>query len=368
MPRKTKIKIRMSWADINSEAKANVKDVLDSGWVSRRKYIPLFEQKIARLHGGKHGVFLNSGTDALRISLMTLKEIYKWQNGDEIIIPGLTFVATANAVLQSGLKPVFADVQKATGNIEPSQIALRRTPLTRAVIAVHLFGLPADMPAVMQAAKSGRLRVIEDSCETVGVHHVAGDMACFSFYQSHHIQCGVGGMIVTNNPKYESVARSYANHGRVDDGSHFQFGRIGYSSRATEMEAALGLASLKGLKKNLKVRRELAAHYDSKIQYFHSASTYSRSSWMFYPVLLPPGFRDKLLIYLKKHGIESREAMPLVSQPCYKGLYKKGDCPNVEDWTDNGILLPLHPLMTVNGVAYVCRVFQKFFETKSAKC
>jgi dTDP-4-amino-4,6-dideoxygalactose transaminase len=354
--------VTMSWADINADAKRKVKDVLDSGWLSRRKYIPRFEEKIARLHDAKRGIFMNSGTDALRISLMTLKEIHKWRNGDEIIIPGLTFVATANAVLQSGLKPVFADVQRETGNIEPSQIASRITRLTRAVIVVHLFGLPADMRAVMRIARTGSLKVIEDSCETIGVHRVAGDMACFSFYQSHHVQCGVGGMIVTNSPTYESVARSYMNHGRIDDGSHFKFGRIGYSSRATELEAALGLVSLNGLTKNLSVRRALAFQYNERL-WNVGKSVFERSSWMFYPLLLQPGLRDKLLAYLRKNRIESREAMPLINQPCYKGLYKKGDCPNVEEWTENGILLPLHPLMKLKDVDYVCDTIQRFMRS-----
>lgn len=356
------MKVTMAWSNISKEGKANVNEVLDSGWLSRRKFIPLFEQQIAKMHGGKRGIFMNSGTDALRISILTLKEIYKWQDGDEVIIPGLTFVATANAVLQSGLRPVFADVQILTGNIEPSQIVSRLTPLTRAVIAVHLFGLPANMPAVMRIARASRLKVIEDSCETVGIHRLAGEMACFSFYQSHHVQVGVGGMIVTDSPRYERVARSYMNHGRTDDGSHFEFGRIGYSSRATEMEAALGCAALKNFKVDLEKRRMLAQRYNATLANVSYKPTFGDSSWMFYPILIKQcGLRDKLLIYLRKRGIESREAMPIINQPCYAGLYKKGTCPNAEHWTENGLLLPLHPFMTNNDVDYVCNAVKRFF-------
>lgn len=362
------MKVTMAWSSISKEAKANVNDVLDSGWLSRRKYMPLFEKKISKMHGGSFGVFMNSGTDALRIALLTLKEIYKWRNGDEVIIPGLTFVATANAVLQSGLSPRFVDVQKSTGNIEPNLIASQLTPSTRAILAVHLFGLPADMPAVMQVAKAYRLKVIEDSCETVGVHRLTGEMACFSFYISHHVQCGVGGMIVGKNPLYERVARSYMNHGRTDDGSHFRFGRIGYSSRATEMEAALGVASLKYFKDTLKTRRRLAGYYSYHLCGIHTWLAYpvwsNSHSWMFYPVIFPElkrGDRDKLMTFLLKHGVESREAMPLVNQPCYKGLYKKGSCPNAEEWAANGLLLPLHPQMEPSDVKYVSDVIKKFF-------
>lgn len=359
------MKVTMSWANISDQSKAYVNDVLNSGWVSRKKYIPLFEKEFSKLHAGKRGIFMNSGTDALRMSILTLKEIYKWRNGDEVIIPGLTFVATANAVLQCGLKTVFADVQKQSGNIEPKAIAARITPMTRAVLAVHLFGLPASMRAVMQIAKRFRLKVIEDSCETVGVHRLTGDMACFSFYQSHHVQCGVGGMIVTNNPHYERVARSYMNHGRIDNGSHFKFGRIGYSSRATELEAALGVGSLETLRQRLAKRKELAntyIHQLRKISQLNIPKLINGHSWMFMPITLNSGSRDRLLRYLRANGIESREAMPLINQPCYKGMYISGTCPNAEFWTDHGLLLPLHPLMKNMDIEYVCENIRRYFK------
>lgn len=359
--------VKMSYADIPDSAKKMVNDVLDSGWISRRKYIPLFEQRVSQMHGGKYGIFMNSGTDALRIALLTLKETYRWQNGDTVIIPGLTFVASANAVLQAGLTPVFVDVQRETGNIEPSLIASRLTTTTRAILVVHLFGLPASMPAVMRVAKKHRLKVIEDSCETVGVHKLTGDMACFSFYQSHHVQCGVGGMIVTNSASYDRVARSYMNHGRIDDGSHFKFGRHGFSSRATEMEAALGLGSLKGFKKSLAKRKALAVSYIKNLEdnpFVEPTPYNSQHSWMFYPIRLLTnyyGTRDDLLKYLRAHGVESREAMPLVNQPCFAPMYRKRSCPNAEEWTERGLLLPLHPLMNANEVEYVCQTVERFF-------
>lgn len=359
------MRVTMSWANISEESKANVNDVLDSGWLSRHKYIPRFESAIAKLNGAKRGVFLNSGTDALRISLLTLKEVHGWHDGDEVIIPGLTFVATANAVFQSGLVPIFADVRRETGNIEPSQIASLCTPLTRAVLVVHLFGLPVFMPAVMRIAAQRGLRIIEDSCESIGTHHLAGDMACFSFYLSHHVQCGVGGMITTQSADYERVARSYMNHGRTDDGSHFEFSRIGYSSRATEMEAALGMGALDGLTENLRTRNRLAQFYIHKLACIRKIippEHFFRHTWMFMPITLRTGNRDKLLKYLRVHGVESREAMPLVNQPCYKKIYKKGSCPNAEWWAKNGLLLPLHPLMNEKQVDYVCKTIRKFFE------
>lgn len=361
----------MAWAKVSPNAKKYVKNVLDRGWLGYSLYMPRFEKEVAEIHGAKYGILVNSGTDALRIALATLKELHKWPKDAEVIIPGVTFVATANAVLQNGLKPVFADVQLETANIEPREIATRVTPMTRAVLAVHLFGLPANMPALIEVCQRYKLKLLEDSCETFGVHKLQGDMAAFSFYMSHHVSTGVGGMILTKNEQYARIARSYMNHGRIDDGTHFQFGRSGYSSRITEMEAALGIASLEKFNEGLKQRRKLADLYYDRIlelEVHHlMPKAYANHSYMFYPILIhgmyvnATGKRDKLLLYLRKHGIESREAMPLINQPVFKDLYKKGSCPNAETWTANGLLLPLHPLMSEQDVERVCGVVKRFF-------
>lgn len=358
------MKVRMSWANITPNAKKYVKNVLDRGWLSYSLYMPRFEKEVAERHGAKHGILVNSGTDALRISLATLKEIYKWPNGSAVIIPSVTFVATANAVLQNGLKPVFVDVDLETCNIDPARIVTQGTFSAVAVLAVHLFGLPADMPAVTRICTLNKLKLIEDSCETFGVHKIQGDLACFSFYMSHHVSTGVGGMILTNSDKYAKIARSYMNHGRIDDGSHFQFGRSGYSSRITEMEAAMGIAALEHLDVDLEKRKVLAATYSGglcQVDELAFQAVVTNHSWMFFPIRLKSGNRNKLLVYLRKHGIESREAMPLINQPVFRDLYKKGSCPNAEIWTKNGILLPLHPLMTQRDVEYVCEKVRKFF-------
>ena len=346
--------VKMSWANITPNARKYVNNVLDRRWLSYSLYQPRFEKQVAEMHGAKYGILVNSGTDALRISLATLKELHRWPDGSDVLVPAVTFVATANAVIQNKLRPVFVDVDIATANILPENF---KKP-AMAVIPVHLFGLPAAIPRT-------KLRVIEDSCETFGIHKLTGEMACFSFYISHNISTGVGGMILTNSEKYAKVARSYSNHGRIDDGSHFKFGRSGFSSRITEMEAALGMAALEHYGGDLMKRRHLAGHYISGLSDVKQlqVTPYSiRHSWMFYPVKLTFGNRDRLLRYLRKHGIESRESMPLINQPVFRNLYKKGSCPNAENWTTNGLLLPLHPLMTEKDVAYVCRAVKGFFK------
>lgn len=359
----------MSWANITPNAKKYVKNVLDRGWLSYSLYMPRFEKEVAERHHAKHGILVNSGTDALRISLTTLKEIHKWPSNSEVIVPAVTFVATVNAITQSGLKPVFADVDLLTCNLDLEPIARRIGKNVVAIIPVHLFGLPADISAVTELAQQKNLKVIEDSCETFGVHRLTGELACFSFYMSHHVSTGVGGMILTNSDTYACVARSYMNHGRIDDGSHFKFGRSGYSSRITEMEAALGIAALEHFHTDLIKRRRLARCYMDALDALSSDIQITpddyRHSWMFYPVLLRRGSRDALLSYLRRKGVESREAMPLINQPVFTKLYKPGSCPNAENWTKNGLLLPLHPQMSEKDVAVVCHVVKGFYGPKS---
>lgn len=361
------MKVTMAWANLTPHSKKYVANVLERGWLSYSLYMPRFEKEVAKRHGAKEGILVNSGTDALRISLATLKEIYQWTPNSEVIVPALTFVATVNAVIQNGLKPVFADVDRFSCNLDPQTIAPRIGTNTVAIIPVHLFGLPAAMPAVIRLAKEHQLKVIEDSCETFGVHRLEGDMACFSFYMSHHVSTGVGGMILTNSDASARIARSYMNHGRIDDGTHFEFGRSGFSSRITEMEAALGIAALEHFDQDLGKRKRLAWEYLDGLEgisQLQLPQDKTNHSWMFFPILLTIGSRDKLLIHLKKKGIESREAMPLINQPVVKGLYIPGGCPNAEDWTYNGLLLPLHPKMSEKYVSYVCRSVKGFYGSK----
>jgi len=351
--------IRTSWSNLTASSKRYVNNVLDRGWLSYSLYMPRFERLVAQRHGARYGVLVNSGTDALRISWLVLKEIHRWPDNAEVIVPALTFVATVNAVIQARLRPVFADVEFETGNL--NQNALDRTISRRTVAAcaVHLFGLPATITP-------RSLVLVEDSCETFGVHRLEGVAMCMSFYMSHHVAAGVGGMILTNSKRFANLARSYQNHGRVDDGSHFKFGRVGYSSRATELEAALGVAALEHVDTDLLIRSKLARRYHAGLmpatEVYHPLYVSAGHSWMFYPVLLKGSRRDEMLRYLKRRGIESREAMPLINQPVFRGYYKPGSCPNAELWTKNGLLLPLHPKMTESDVDVVCRAVKLFFK------
>jgi perosamine synthetase len=364
------MQVKMSYADFSEKEKANVSDVMESGWLSRHKYIPRFEDEVARIHGAKHGMMTNSGTDALRIGIATLKEVGGWSDGDEVIVPAVTFVATVNAVLQNNLTPVFVDVDRATYNLDATKIAEAVSSDTKCIIPVHLFGLPADMESVMTVANSLDLDVLEDSCECFGVHQVQGDMAAFSFYMAHHIQCGVGGVLAMKDEEHDQIARSLMNHGRSTNADKFEFERIGYSSRVTELEAAVGCGQLERWESILFQRRSVVAKLmaglkgteEIQLPIQHWTGKELDHSWMLFPVVLLKGDRDKLMAYLLEKGIESRQMMPLINQACYSHLVDEEDYPVAKWINQNGICLPCHQKLTDDQIVYMVETVKGFFK------
>ncbi|PIR15079.1 MAG: aminotransferase DegT, partial [Elusimicrobia bacterium CG11_big_fil_rev_8_21_14_0_20_64_6] len=250
-------------------ARRYVNEALDSNRLSYGPFHRRFEAAFAAEHDSKHAVFCNSGTSALQIALQALKEKHGWADGDEVIVPSVTFIATSNIVLHNRMVPVFADVDPLTYTLDPAKFEAAITPKPRAVIPVHLLGLPADMDPIIAIARKHGLAVIEDSAETMFACYKGrkvgslGDIGCFSTYIAHYIVTGVGGLATTSDPDLCVRLRSLMNHGRdsiylsIDDdkaatgkklheivSKRFQFVSVGHSYRATELEAALGLAQL----------------------------------------------------------------------------------------------------------------------------
>jgi perosamine synthetase len=343
--------ITLGQLNISEQGKKYVNDCLDSNRLSKGKYTAKFEKDFAKLHGCSHGVFCNSGTSALQIALAALKERHRfdYEDGDEVLVPAITFIATSNVVLQNNLKPVFVDVDPVTFNMDPNKIAEKITPRTRAIIPVHLFGLPANMPSIMSIAHHYGLNVIEDSCETMFADiedrsvGTFGDMACFSTYVAHLIVGGVGGLVTTNDPAYDELCRSLMAHGRdsiytsIDDDDQitkdmierrYKFDRVGYSYRCTEIEAAIALSELERWPLNLYTRRQNAAMltrllspYADRLQLPSIPDGY-KHSFMMYPFVCKAGVnRDALLLHMEQKGIETRFMFPLLSQPVYKKLF-----------------------------------------------
>lgn len=376
--------IGVGCVDIGPKEKEYVNRVLDSGLITAGPILDRFESEFAASHGCKHGLFLNSGTDALRCALAAMKEANDWSDGDEVIVPALTFIATSNIVLQNGMTPVFVDVNPETFNINPSEIAFRITPQTRAIIVVHLFGLPCDMKPIQAIAKKYGLKIIEDSCETMGVKYrgrtvgTFGDIACFSTYAAHVITTGVGGLAITNDATLSRLMRSYANHGRDPQflgfrdsfrlnpqkyekqgqaadliANRFTFERIGYSARGTQLEAALGLAQLERLQEIIDQRSNnfffLNLHLLEVpgIRLQKTPTECQHSAMMFPIVLTDPGFsRPDVMKAVEDKGVETRPFFNILGQRPYLTNGNHEDlCPEAKFLSHQGFYVASHHLL-----------------------
>lgn len=388
-------KITLGTLNISEKGKEYVNQALDNNRLSRGFFTERFESAFAQMHRCKYGIFLNSGTSALQVALAALKEVYGYQDGDEVIVPATTFIATSNVVIQNGMKPVFVDVDMKTFNIDPEKIEAAITPRTRCIIPVHLFGLPAYMPWIVQIAIKHGLQVIEDSCETMfagtgyGYQPVGsfGNLACFSTYVAHLIVGGVGGLITGRDPKLEEVCRSLMAHGRdsiytnidqddSDDAAlrkqmierRYSFERVGYSYRATELEAAIALSELERWKENIDTRQRNAKLLTEllcdlpQLQLPHIPQGYIHS-FMMYPMVVDED-RDKLLVYLEERGIETRYLFPLLSQPIYRKLFpgKEDEFPVAKDLAENGFFIGMHQGLTSDDMLYISEVIHEYFK------
>ena len=387
--------ISLGYLSISDQGKKYVNQCLDNNRLSRGDFSARFEREFSKLHQTQYGVFCNSGTSALQIALATLKERYGYKDGDEVLVPAITFIATSNVVLQNNLTPIFVDVDPYTFNMDPNKIREKITSRTRAIIPVHLFGLPCKMPRIMSAAAAYGLQVIEDSCETMfaGVNGKSvgsfGDMACFSTYVAHLIVGGVGGLVTTNDPKNAEMCRSLLSHGRdniylsIDDDDNvedaelqriikrrYSFDRVGYSYRCTEIEAAIALSELERWEMNIATRRSNArlltlALLDRKVplQMPYIPEGYEHSFMMF-PMVCKEGVdREPLLMCLEKHDIETRYMFPLLSQPVYRRLFPgmAEKYPVAQLLEKQGFFVGMHQGLRAKDIMYVADTIAEYF-------
>ena len=393
------IQIGVGGFRISERAKELVRQVLDSNRITAGPMMERFEAEIAAIHGCKFGLMCNSGTGALQIALAALKEVHGWQDGDEVLVPALTFVATSNVVLYNNLKPVFVDVDSKYYTIDPAKIEEQITPRTRAIMPVHIGGQPCDMQPILDISKKYNLRMVEDSAETMFVGDKGrpvgsfGDIGCFSTYAAHMITTGVGGLCTTNDPELIVLLKSIMNHGRdsiyirMDDDKgatgaelfqianrRFSFIRLGQSFRATEMEAALGIAQLEEREESFARRQRNVAHLneglkelEEHLQLPHPRPE-SEHSYMFYPltILNPKIRRDDLIEYLENNGIETRYLLPLINQPIYREIFGNLDeqFPVAARLNNTAFYIGCHPDLTDGDMDYVIEHFKKFFNDR----
>jgi perosamine synthetase len=343
-----------------------VADCVESSWVSSTgRYITAFEEEFASFCGVKHAVSTNNGTTALHLALLGLG----LKPEDEVIVPSLTYIATANAVRYCGAKPVFVDNDPRHFNLDPRLLATKLTPRTRGIIAVHLYGHPAEMGPIVEFAREHNLWVLEDAAEAHGAKYKGervggiGDCATFSFFGNKIITTGEGGMVTTNDDELAKTMRLLRGQG-MDPARKYWFPVVGYNYRMTNLAAAIGLAQMERIECHLKRRAEVAAGYDRRLARYgdfvvrpYTAPWAEHVFWM-YTVKLGPkvvSSRDKVIARMAEHGIETRPVFyPMHVLPPY--AEERGDLINSVACSTIGINLPTHGLLSEEDLDRVCSV------------
>lgn len=392
-----KRRVPVGWVTITARERELIAQVLEAARLTYGPMTARFEREFARLHERRFAIFMNSGTSALQVAVDALRLADGWKDGDEILVPALTFVASANVITQNRLRPIFVEIDPVYYEMDPARLEERMTSRTRAIMPVHLFGQPCDMEPIMEIARRRGLRIIEDSCETMYARYLGrvtgswGDVSCFSTYVAHLLVTGVGGFATTNDPGLAVRMKSLANHGRdaiylsIDDDDRtddersffdvvdrrFKFVDVGYSYRATELEAAIGLAQLERWRESVALRqrnaRLLSDHLAVFAKFLQLPSTRPETEhvFMMYPIVVqPPVSRDALVHHLELHGIETRPLMPLLSQPVYLRLFGdlRSQYPVATAVEERGFYIGCHPALTSEDIAYVAEIFRGYFE------
>jgi len=317
--------IKLADPDIGPEELEELAGVVASRQVTQAGEVAAFEKALAEIVGTAGVVAVSSGTAALLLALKALGI----GAGDEVIVPAFTFPATANAVVHAGAEPVFVDVEADTLNIDCELIRHTVTNKTRAIIPVHLFGLPADMDALLEIAASGGVPVIEDAACALGAEYKRrhagslGEMGCFSFHARKVVTTGEGGAVSTDDSRLAESVRSWRNHGSVGSGRCADFALPGYNFRMSELHAALGMAQLERFQEILAKRNAVAARYDSLLSELEEVKVVRtprgvRRVYQSYVVLLADSIdRDEVIEQMAARGVEAGIGTYLVPSGSY---------------------------------------------------
>lgn len=373
--------LTVQYNSIKKEIDAAFKRVLDSGCFIGGEEVEKFEKEITKFCGTKYAIGVNSGTDALFLSLKALGIGL----GDKVITTPFTFIATAEVITNLGAKPVFVDINPKTFNIDPQKLLnklnqlnkLKRLSKLKVILPVHLFGQMAEMPKIMKIAKKYKLFVIEDAAQTIGANcktkkaGTIGDFGCFSFFPSKNLGAyGDGGMVVTNNKKLADKVRLLKNHGSSPKEKYLNL-ISGTNSRLDAIQAAILRVKLKYLSKWSKKRAEKAFYYNKALKGVGDIVTPiigMNKTHIFHQYTIRTKLRDKLQQYLKEKEIPTMiyYPLPLHLQPAFKYLgYKKGDFPESEKAAKEVLSLPIYPELKKKDQDYIIQKIKEFYEKKN---
>ncbi|CUT00788.1 DegT/DnrJ/EryC1/StrS family aminotransferase [Candidatus Chrysopegis kryptomonas] len=370
--------LKAQYSQIKTEIQTIVNDVLESTSFILGKYVQEFEERFAQAHNVKHCVGLSSGTDGNHMALWALGI----GPGDEVIIPANTFIATAWGATLCGAKPVFVDCHPESYNIDPEKVEKAITSKTKAIVAVHLYGQPADMDMLKEIANKYGLYLVEDAAQA----HLAeykgqkvgglGVCASFSFYPGKNLGAyGEAGAVTTNDDELAEKFRMIRDHGSVKKYTHVL---LGHNYRMEAIQGAVLMVKLKYLEKWTQERRRVASKYKELLSDLEAIKLpqempYAKHVYHLFVIQVNSRadkrqeIRDKLQAFLNKNGIGTglHYPIPLHLQPCFKELgYRKGDFPVAEQLSESGLSLPIYPELTDEQIEYVAEKIREFFKTK----
>jgi len=364
---------------VGDEEIAAVSEVIRSGMLAQGAVVTAFEDEFATYCGVKEAVGTNSGTAALHAALLALGIT----EGDEVIVPSFTFIATATTVSMCGATPVMVDVDPKTYTISPEDIVDHITPQTKAVIGVHLFGQPFDVEPVCDICRDNNLFLVEDCAQAHGAMYNGvkvggfGDAGCFSFYPTKNMTTGEGGMVTTNNPELAARVRRIVNHGQSDKYLHTE---LGFNLRMSNLNAAIGRVQLYKLDGFNAKRQENAAYFNEHLTCAGLSTPYCRDGSVHvyhqYVVEVGDDFpmdREAFMACLREKEIGSavHYPMPVHMQPLYRdaGNDVEGNagnnsgnnpqCPVSDDLSSRVLSLPVHPGVTTEDCEYICSIINE---------
>lgn len=374
-------KIPLFKLNFDEEEEKSVIEVIHSQWISSGPKCMELEKKFAEMLDIKYAVAVSSCTAALHLAVLSLLI----SPGDEVIVPSLTFVATANAVRYVGGVPVFCDIESPeTPLINAEKIEELVTAKTKAIIVMHYAGFACDMDPIIQVAQKYNLRIIEDAChgpmseykgKKVGT---IGDVGCFSFFSNKNISTGEGGMLVTNNENIYNKVKSFRSHGMTTlsydrakgHSTNYDVTELGYNYRLDDIRSAIGIAQLKKLVPDIRRRSEIRALYIKELKIvdgitipFQNHTDYSAS--YIFPLILNAGtkkMREEIRVFLADNGIQTSVHYPPVHRFKIYEDFIKNNLPNTDYVADCEFTLPMYGTLSKDNVEYICTVLQKGLE------
>ena len=372
----------------NKNEEKALSDVIKSGWVMQGPMVSEFEEKFAQYVGTKYAVAVSSGTAALHLSLLALGI----GEGDEVIIPSFSFIATANAVAHCGASPVFIDIDQRTYNISPEKIeeylagvSKKKNKKVKAIMPVHQLGMPADMDYIIAIAKKHSLHIIEDAACALGSEYKGrkvgsiGEISCFSFHPRKIITTGEGGMITTNDKRIAEKVRLLRNHGMTISPHERnkkvtikkeEYPLVGYNYRMTDLQGAIGLVQMEKLEYILNKRRAIARRYNSlleKIEWLERpyVPEYANPNYQSYIVRVKEGgykIRNHIVSKLIGSGISCKAGVQAIHmEKCYREKYKGDRLINTERAFYSTMLLPLYSELKEHEQDKVVRNLRRFY-------